>query len=1024
MAGKPQGNLVIRTSLPFPFNGLDQTQSYLAQRPLTSVSEMNVRSFEPSTGRMRGSVRQGLVKVANLQINGSNPIQDIAALDTVTAPPIVPYDGFIYAEAAGSGFGIAANSTGSSVQAGLAAVASFSFENSCWDVTGNLYVATRNGSANAAGKLYQFSYNFVPGGTAQAGATNTITLAVGASSTTNFYVGQKITITSGTGSGQTGTVAGYNGSTLVATMSANWTTPPDATSVYAPAPNWGPVATPTLSDVPARCVAGMTVIGNLLFVAYLTSTGNTGAIYVYNAINGLIANAAWVALQFSTASHNCLGSIGLTLGVATYNQGFKTYLIPALAASKPSALVANQLPATTTAITGTPGNEATKVVSDGTANFYVITAVTTSMLCKITMAGAISWQVSTLDTGNGGAGKVALSVCYDNGGTNGTPQLVGLSTGTTKAISINLATGALLAAITSTVASWTEIDSDNQGNFTLWENSQAANDVIGLNNTLAVKWGPSTLANVVHTGCSVSKAPARTPQNTTTRQIRVLTVSGGLVQRFNVQLTGSITSGSNIITYSSYSGGLPSVNMGVWGPGIPAGAYVTATGTNQITISASATATTVSSVILLFGPIALTGMGGQTLHPSAVIFSAQNGLNLFYADGAGYFYYNAQSDAMKAWTASTSGTMPTDGPDKTVARQIETWRGRTVLFGFPSNGQALYFSAINDAFNWNTSPTTPTSSQAVVMTASLGGFGGDILVGFVPYDDDTAIIICQHSIWQMTGDPAAGGQLDLISGGGPGSNGVGGAWGRAWCKDPIGQVWFFGSQSGIWKIVPGSLPVRQSQQIEKQVEKIDLSLNVVKMYYDLQNQAVMVYISPLTVGPTTNFCWEERLNAWHPDSFLTAAMQPLTTYINGSDSPDSRLIMLGSQDGYVRCYNSAAVDDDGTAIAWNVFLGPLVDKQLEELMLVDAQATLGSNSGAVTWSVYVGKTAEDAFNSSPVVSGVWSTGTYIAGSGRNHMSYIRRAGIAIYLKLSGTAQASFEKIMCSTMRLGRIRSRQ
>lgn len=69
-------------------------------------------------------------------------------------------------------------------------------------------------------------------GTATAGGTSTITLAVGASSTDGFYVGYPINITGGTGSGQTSIIIGYVGSTKVATILNAWTTAPDATSTY------------------------------------------------------------------------------------------------------------------------------------------------------------------------------------------------------------------------------------------------------------------------------------------------------------------------------------------------------------------------------------------------------------------------------------------------------------------------------------------------------------------------------------------------------------------------------------------------------------------------------------------------------------------------------------------------------------------------------------------------------------------------------------------------------------------------
>lgn len=225
-------------------------------------------------------------------------------------------------------------------------------------------------------------------------------------------------------------------------------------------------------------------------------------------------------------------------------------------------------------------------------------------------------------------------------------------------------------------------------------------------------------------------------------------------------------------------------------------------------------------------------------------------------------------------------------------------------------------------------------------------------------------------------------------------------------------------------MTPGALPVRQSQPIEKMVESVDLSLNIVKMYYDLQNQSVQIFISPLTVGPTTNFCWEERVNAWHPDSFAVASMQPLTTYINQSDNPDSRVIMLGCQDGYIRCFSSAAANDDGQPINWNVWLGPIQDRNMMEQMLVDLQGVLGRNSGAVQVDVFTGRTAEDAINGSSKWNGTWTVGSYIANSGRNHRSYINRAGIDIYVRLSGVSFASLERINYHYRTLGEVRSRQ
>jgi hypothetical protein len=69
--------------------------------------------------------------------------------------------------------------------------------------------------------------------TAQAGSTSTtIVLAAGSSATNDVYNGRYIRITGGTGSGQLRVISDYVGATTTATISAAWTTTPDATSTY------------------------------------------------------------------------------------------------------------------------------------------------------------------------------------------------------------------------------------------------------------------------------------------------------------------------------------------------------------------------------------------------------------------------------------------------------------------------------------------------------------------------------------------------------------------------------------------------------------------------------------------------------------------------------------------------------------------------------------------------------------------------------------------------------------------------
>jgi hypothetical protein len=93
-------------------------------------------------------------------------------------------------------------------------------------------------AANTAGWLIGTyltagEFDVVHAGAAQAGASNTITLASSASATTDTYKGLLIYLYSGTGAGQVRAITAYNGATKVATIDFNWITQPISGTLYA-----------------------------------------------------------------------------------------------------------------------------------------------------------------------------------------------------------------------------------------------------------------------------------------------------------------------------------------------------------------------------------------------------------------------------------------------------------------------------------------------------------------------------------------------------------------------------------------------------------------------------------------------------------------------------------------------------------------------------------------------------------------------------------------------------------------------
>lgn len=99
--------------------------------------------------------------------------------------------------------------------------------------SGTAGTAPRFGKVLKACALAETTVSPAVTGTAAAGGSNSITLAAGASATDDFYNGQVIRITSGTGSGSVFLITDYVGSTKVATLRSLGTAVTlDGTSVY------------------------------------------------------------------------------------------------------------------------------------------------------------------------------------------------------------------------------------------------------------------------------------------------------------------------------------------------------------------------------------------------------------------------------------------------------------------------------------------------------------------------------------------------------------------------------------------------------------------------------------------------------------------------------------------------------------------------------------------------------------------------------------------------------------------------
>lgn len=387
--------------------------------------------------------------------------------------------------------------------------------------------------------------------------------------------------------------------------------------------------------------------------------------------------------------------------------------------------------------------------------------------------------------------------------------------------------------------------------------------------------------------------------------------------------------------------------------------------------------------------------GGQLSSSAPVIFSAQQGDYLYFADGVSTLRYNSLSDRMETWTAS-AGALPIDD-DNNYPRLICLWRNRIVQAGLIDDASNWFMSEVGDATNWDYSPDGgPFQTQAVAGNNSVAGEVGDVINTLIPYNDDLLIFGGNHTIWQMSGDPMANGQIDLIS------SITGMPFGKPWCIDPGESIYFVGSRGGVFQMSPGGQPVRISNKtIDAALEYLDYTKIIVRLAWDDLEQGLHLFLSP--IAPATgvvHFWFDARNNAWWPDEFSSDVLNPLAICVLAGSIPSDRVTLMGGMDGYIRKFDSTAYNDDGSDIANNALLGPFYNVALTEVQL-----TLTTNSGPVTVQVQVGQDAQTAIAAAYTWSGTFST------AGRNRSQNPMVYGNCMYMNLIGTGQLGVEQVI-------------
>lgn len=349
----------------------------------------------------------------------------------------------------------------------------------------------------------------------------------------------------------------------------------------------------------------------------------------------------------------------------------------------------------------------------------------------------------------------------------------------------------------------------------------------------------------------------------------------------------------------------------------------------------------------------VTPTGGTNVFDSTTQYiSSAFLLGVFYAsDGLNYVKWDPTpsvanpNGVVSTWKPNTSGIMPPR------ARLVFAWRARIGLARTPDDPHNFYMSAEGSPLDWDLGPVVESVAQAFAGNLTTAGSIPDLPNAFLPYSDDVLIVFCDHSIWKISGNPLRGGEIDCIS------STIGASFGKPFCMDPEGRVYFHGSRGGIFTMSPESAPERIStESIDADLDLLDLGDFYVEMAWDDLLQAVHVFVLPYGDGGAlvNHWTYERRTGAWTPQRYGTptnTGVQPTAICVTDGDEDDDRRILMAGEDGYIGCFDRAAKSDRGTAIYSHALIGPL---QLSDnrSRVVKLKVTMASDLGSAGLEIF------------------------------------------------------------------------
>jgi hypothetical protein len=377
---------------------------------------------------------------------------------------------------------------------------------------------------------------------------------------------------------------------------------------------------------------------------------------------------------------------------------------------------------------------------------------------------------------------------------------------------------------------------------------------------------------------------------------------------------------------------------------------------------------------------------------------------VFFTDGLRTWAYDTIAQTVEPWIAEAGGALPQR------FQLLEMYRQRPLATAIAGRPYAIAAPRLGKPFDWDRSPAVIDGTQAFDTFYSPSQDVPDLINGIVALGDDLAVVLCDHSMFRMTGDPA------------PGANGVfdpiptamGGSFGRAHCMTPYGPVVWTSEGFPAFLSLEGDPRSICGARFDRTFQEIDLATHFMRLSWDTRRNLIYAVSCPYGGEELTSraFCIEAPTagrRGWAAWEDVRGADFPCFTdmIVADGDNVADRRTLFALADGRLVTWDDLAETDAGTSFLGRVVIGPLATKADNfQTVLSEMRILLDRQSGDCSVEVWVSD--EPHFEravirrrftlrpgQSPTMPGSWA-GNYLwlVLSGRERWQY--QMGLAVF----------------------------